>query len=152
MPSSQANAILRDLQRHKELFDLTKGLGTILMNEAAEGMFDQMNREVDPDGVPWPALSEAYAKWKAKTHPGELISELEHRMKTLEQLDGEREIEADHATQTYGVDEGARQEMSWFVEGDPSRNRPPRKAYELDAATVKRLDAAVEKWGSKRVG
>jgi hypothetical protein len=152
MPSRQASAILHDLEKHKNLFDLTLGLGTALMNEAAEGMFDQAMKELDPDGAPWPVLSEDYAKAKAKHYPGEQIGEREHLMLTLENFDGERDIETNEATQTFGLSESARQEAEWFIEGSEKQNRPPRRFYELDAATVKRLDGVVEKHGDKRVG
>jgi hypothetical protein len=152
MPSAQANAILRDLERHKTLFNLDNGLGVKLMDAAAEGFFDCMNRQEDPDGVPWPPLSEAYAKWKSKNYPGELMAELEHRMKTLEQLDGEREIGEYEAKQTYGVDDGARTEAEWMIDPDDKSGRPSRRFYEFDAATIERLDKVVDDHGDKGIG
>lgn len=128
------------------------GFGMDLMNVAAEGMFDQAMKEVDPDGVRWPELSEAYAKAKAKSFPGEQIGEREHAMLTLAEFDGERAIEEHEASQTYGVSEHARQEAEWFIEGSEKQNRPPRPFYQFDAGTVKRLDEVVKKRGAKAFG
>jgi hypothetical protein len=137
-------AMAADARRLLEAFDFDKnGLGEALMDEAVDQFLIEMDAQVDPDGVPWPPLSEDYAEWKASAAPGEPMAVLYHLMKTPEQLAGERTIAADVATMTYGTSPDARDEAGFFIEGRPP-GQPARRFYEFSAACEARFDAILD--------
>ena len=131
--------ILGDLDRHKQIFDLDQnGLGEALMNIDCEVILRDMDAEVDPDGKPWPPLSELYLAWKAIAAPGSPMAVLYGHMKTLAQLKGMRRTTARLAVMVYGIDEEARDLAEWFQEGNAKQNRPPRRFY-LQSAEAQQL-------------
>ena len=93
MPASQLNPLLKDLARFKEVFDLQRDLLAFRAhNVAVQVMLADMLAEVDPDGMPWPELSELYAKWKSQHFPGNPMAVLYGVMKTEENLRGEPSV------------------------------------------------------------
>lgn len=139
MPTAALASILADLERHKTIFDLDKhGLAEKLMDATAEQILRDMKAETDPDGNPWPALSEAYTEYKAKVAPGQPMSVLFGYMRTIEQLKGSRRIAAREAVMVYGVDEKARQLAEWFTQGNS--RQPPRPFFAISAECEARLD------------
>lgn len=134
-----------DIARLKALFDLTKDdLGRTLCEIATDGVMDNMQDETDPDGNPWEPLSDAYGTWKAGQFPGQPMAVLHHLMADPAQVRGVLSISRDEAVVTYGVSEEARSEASWFIEGDPGRNRPPRNFWGLTQPALQLIDETLE--------
>jgi hypothetical protein len=112
-------------------FDLRHKLGRELLDEAALWVRVSARVEADPSNQPWRPLSPDYAAWKEATHPGQPIGVLSGEMLDDIQVFGVRRFSRDEASMTYGQDETAKNKASWFQEGDPHRNRPPRPFYAL---------------------
>ena len=130
--------ILADLDRHKDLFDLSGDLGDDALDIATNGVKDHFDAEVDPQGQRWPELSTDYSRWKQKNHPGPM-GVLHGLMKG--ELDGERAAASrDSAEYTAGTSDDGRNEISWFEEGDPEANRPARKFVDLNAESIGKSD------------
>lgn len=125
------------LERHRRLFDLREGgLGADLCKAATDGVQATIAAEADPDGTPWPVLSEKYAEYKSFQFPGEPIAVLHKVMADPHEVAGELDITIDRATATYGRTDRARAEASWFQ--DPANpNQPPRKFWGFTAQSVK---------------
>lgn len=141
MPSRQMNSILAALDRHVRYFDLDRNdLAEDLMDIATEEIRRSMDAETDPDGNPWPALSGDYAKWKAKHFPGNPMAVLHGVMKTDAQLRGNRNVAPDRCRMTYGLDQRARDEATWFQEGPPER-----RFWGLSAAAITRMNARLDR-------
>lgn len=139
-------SILRDLDRHIHLFDLDQGdLGEDLMDVAAGVIRQDIDGQVDPDGQPWPELSDAYATWKATVAPGNPMAILYHQMIDSEQIAGERWVSPTEGRMVFGVDEVPKQEAVWFQEGDPNNNQPPRRFYEFSLESLTRMDAHLDR-------
>lgn len=137
--SARLNKILRDLNRHKQIFDLDQNrLAESLMDIDAGVILAAMDAEVDPDGAPWAPLSELYLEFKARAAPGAPMAVLYGHMKTIEQLHGLRRITAREAVMVYGIDELARELATFFQEGNS--RQPPRKFYGTSAEADIRKD------------
>jgi hypothetical protein len=135
--------ILRDLERIKTAFDFDQhGLGEKLMDTAVDTIERLMDNEEDPNGIPWDELSESYVKQKARINPGAPMAVLHDHMKQRHQLEGERRITAREAVMVYGTDDRARDEATWFQEGNSATGQPPRRFYELGYEAQARLDQA----------
>lgn len=121
MPSPQMQAIIADLNRHRHIFDADV-VGEGVLDIAAEQAYRRFDQAVDPDGNPWPALSEAYARWKAKYGLGMQMGVLTGVMAgDLEEFKGDRYIGKDEARSTYGTSEESREHAANFEDGDPRR-------------------------------
>jgi hypothetical protein len=141
MASGRLAKILRDLERHKHIFDLDQhDLAEALMDIDVEVMLRDMDAEVAPDGTAWPRLSERYERWKARAAPGAPMAVLYGHMKTREQLEGLRRVTAREATMVYGIDDLAREVATYFQEGAPGNDQPPRPFYGLSAEADARKD------------
>ncbi len=150
MSGSGLSAILADLERHKTIFDLDRdGLGEKLMDATAAQILRDMEAEVDPDGRRWAELSAAYVEYKQKVSPGEPMSVLHGRMRTLEELQGLRRITAREGVMVYGTDEQTRQEAEWFQEGNS--RQPGRRFYAISAECEARLDEVCREHLAARV-
>lgn len=124
--------ILDRLDRQRHLFDLDRGdLGQELCKAATDGVQYAIAREEDPDGVAWAPLSDAYREAKEFSHPGNPIAVLEGAMADPREVAGTVEVSRDEAAVTYGVSDQARQEATWFQEGNA--NQPPRPFWGLTA-------------------
>lgn len=118
------------------MFDLTDGgLGGKLLDAASLNCWLSLMNQEDSQGNALAPLSEDYAEWKAKSHPGYPIGVLEFEMAKREHFFGERTIGSDEAEVTYGKNDRAREEAAWFIEGDS--NRPPRPFWGLTAQAIK---------------
>lgn len=120
-------SILSDLERHKHALNMERGLGDRLLDAAVAGVRETFDAERDPDGTPWPELSSDYARAKERLFPGRPKLVREGLMRSEEEMAGERTITEDGAKWRYGVTEQARDECDWNHQGDPARNRPPRR-------------------------
>ena len=131
----EAAQIRADLDRHAGLFQLDQGgLGDDALDLAVNGVKDHFDQQVDPDGVPWPALSTDYSRWKQRHYPGEPMGVLERIMRP--EIDGSRAIGPDSAEWTNGQTEEGKQHATWFQEGDPEQNRPERRFADLNADSI----------------
>lgn len=138
MSAAQAQRILDRLERHKRMFDFTAdGLGEKLLNVASLNCWLSLMNQEDAQGNALAPLSEDYAEWKAKAKPGYPIGVLEFEMAKREHFFGERDVKPDEAEVVYGKNDKAREEAAWFIEGDPSNNRPPRPFWGLTAQAIK---------------
>jgi len=134
-----------DLARLRSLFDLTKGgLGATLCGIATDGVMDNLADELDADGNRFADLSEGYAAWKSRQFPGQPIGLLHHLMADPAQVSGTLDVTPDRAEVAYGVSQEAVDEASWFIEGDPSRNRPPRDFWGLTKEALRLVDETLE--------
>lgn len=123
-------AIQADLDRHRHPFDMTRdNLGQDLCKAATDGCQECIAREESPDGSPWAPLSKDYAEWKAFHYPGSPIGVVHLVMANPREVAGEVIATPNKAEVTYGVSGQAKQEASWFQEGDPAHNRPPRRFW-----------------------
>lgn len=148
--STRLDNVLRDLERHKTIFDLDRdGLGEALMDVDARVILKNMDRQEDFDGNPWPPLSEGYGLWKNATYPGKPMAVLLGHMKTEEQVKGMRRVTARDATMVFGVDELARDEATWFQEG--SADQPPRRFYGQSAEANQLKDELLQKHLEDRI-
>lgn len=140
--------IIADLKRLAKMFDLRRdNLGSDLLDLAAEDVLETMDRQEDPDGLPWIPLSDAYEEWKSLHFPAQPMAVLFGLMKTREQVRGFRVIGVDRAEMTYGLDDQVRNEAEWFQEGNT--HQPPRPFYALTAQAVARADVMIDHWLGK---
>lgn len=139
----QARKILEDLDSHRDIFDMDRNdLGENLLDVAVDGVQQRFDSQTDPDGQAWPQLQSEYKRWKDKNYPGEPIGVLEGLMRS--EIDGERAIETNSAEWTYGKTQEARDEATWFSEGDPVQNRKPRPFADLNEQSVRRSDQILD--------
>lgn len=93
-------------------------------------------QQAGADGQPWQPNADGYKKTKKKR--GKIIGVLTGEMLSDVQIAGEREIQPDRATVTYGKNDAVRDKLSWFNKGsDPNapgigrpsgaKNQPPRQ-------------------------
>ncbi len=88
--SARLGPILRDLERHKTIFDLDRdGLGEALMDLDARVILKGMDARVDFDGNPRPPLSEGYGLWRHAACPGDPMAVLLGHMETEAQVKGD---------------------------------------------------------------
>jgi hypothetical protein len=122
---------IRDaLARHQTFLDFTDGLcGDSLLAIFADGVEETIKAQEAPDGTPWDPLSPAYDAWKRRHFPGQPMGRLYDVMADPVQVAGFGSVAPDRATAQYGVSQLARDEASWFQEGDPNQNRPPRRFW-----------------------
>lgn len=139
MASSQLREILRDIERHKVMFD-GDVVGEKVLDIAMAECLERFRRQEDPDGGAWPELSTDYEAWKAAHGLGMQKGVLWGAMSDDEQFRGERSIAKDEASSEFGVNATAKDHASWFEEGDDSRNRPPRPFTALSAEAIRRID------------
>ena len=137
-----ANAKIRaDLARHMTFADLTQpsgqvgNVGEYLCSLATDGVREIIDQETDPDGSPWPPLSEAYDEWKQAHFPGQPMAKLYGIMAQPEEIAGETFVQSTQAAVIFGKSDEARQEFEWFNEG--GGNRPPRRCWGLTANSIK---------------
>ncbi len=134
-----------DLAAFRRLFDLTRnGLGATLCGIATDGVMDNLADEKDADGDRFADLSPDYAAWKSRHFPGQGIGLLHHLMADPAQVSGVVDVTPDRAEVAYGVSAEAVQEASWFIEGDPARNRPPRDFWGLTPEAIRLIDETLE--------
>ncbi|MDR3639063.1 MAG: hypothetical protein P4L84_34985 [Isosphaeraceae bacterium] len=138
---AELTAIIAAVKQHPRTFDFTKDtLGESLCHVTAMAIIAFMGSEIDPDGNPWPELSEAYADWKSTVAAGEPMAVLYRHMRTLDQMEGLHRITATTVDQTYGTDEEARSLAEWFQEGSTKQNRPPRPFYAFNDLAINNLN------------
>lgn len=141
MAAAQLNKLLKDLDVFSRVFDLTRDRLAYRAQEiVAEVILADMQQELDPDGSPWPALSPAYAEWKAKQVGSQPMAVLYGLMRTMENLRGQdMDVRPTEATFVFGQDAQAQAEAAWFQDpGNP--NQPARGFYSLGIPAVARLD------------
>ena len=120
------------------MFDLTRDdLGRRLLDAASINCWLSLTNQEDAQGNALAPLSPDYAASKAKDKPGYPIGVYDAEMIKREHFFGERRIEENEAEVIYGKNEKAREEAAWFIEGDPSNNRPPRPFWGLTAQAIK---------------
>lgn len=135
--SRDGQRILKALARHRTFLDFTdEDCGRDLCKIATDGVQECIKAEQAPDGTPWPELSEDYDAWKTKHFPGQPMGVLHHLMADPVQVSGFVQVTPDRATTQYGVSQEARDEASWFQEGDPNNNRPPRRFWGFTAEST----------------
>lgn len=141
-----ASEIIADLQRLIRDVDFRRrNLGRDLLDMAAEEVLECMDRQEDPDGLPWIPLSDAYAEWKSSHFPAQPMAVLWGHMKTRDQVRGFRQIEQTRAEMTYGLDNQSRDEAEWFQ--DPTNpNQPARPFYALSPQAIHRADSLIDRW------
>lgn len=141
-----ADDIIADLNRILKGIDFRRNnLGRDLLDMAAEEILECMDRQEDPDGLPWIPLSDAYEEWKSANFPAQPMAVLYGHMKTREQVRGFRVIEQARAEMTYGLDGPTRDEAEWFQ--DPTNpNQPARPFYGLTPHAIQRADAIANSW------
>lgn len=136
--SPAAQRILDRLERHKTMFDLRRDdLGKKLLDAASINSWLSLMSQEDADGNALAPLSEDYAKAKARERPGYPLGVYDAEMIKREHFFGERRVDDGEAEVIYGINDKAREEAAWFIEGDPARNRPPRPFWGLTEQTVK---------------
>ncbi len=92
-----------------------------------------MMMESDPDGNPWPKLSDSYQEWKDRVAPGELMGYLYGAMKEESNIRGVPVTSGNQMTIAYGPDPVAIQHAIKFTEGGivTGTNQPPRPFWAL---------------------
>lgn len=124
-PALAMAQIRRDLDRHRKLLDLrVNSLGEDLCKAATDGVQRSIAAEQSPDGNAWPALSEKYEERKSFDFPGNPMAVLRGTMANPREVAGEVVVTEGSAEVTFGTSAEARQEASWFQEGDS--DQPPR--------------------------
>ena len=108
----------------------------------ATAIMINMDAECDPDGNPWPDLSNSYATWKATIAPGRPMGYLYGTMKTMDNLMGVAVVQGSQMTMTYGVDPVAIAHAIKFTEGGlvTGTNQPPRPFYGLTTYAEQQLN------------
>lgn len=130
--SAQLNAILADFRRHRRFADFThQGMGKDLIEIDIQAIKRRTRGQFDAQGKSWPSLSAAYEEWKRKYFGNRPIGVLHGMMLAIDQLRGLAFISATSMRVTYGTTQQARDEATWFQEGNA--NQPPRPFYEFDA-------------------
>jgi hypothetical protein len=115
--SGELARVVADLERHKDLFNLERdGLGKALCKAATDGVQRTIEGQQTPDGARWPELDPAYDAWKSDHFPGKPMAVLHEIMAQPDQVAGDVAVSAGQAIVTYGTDEQARQEATWFQE------------------------------------
>lgn len=123
----RADSQIAALKRHKTFLDFSQdNLGDDLLLIAAIGVQNNIRQQQAPDGTPWAPLSEKYAEWKAFHYPSEPPGVLHFLMAMQDEIMGTVYMSNNEARMTYGITSEARDEMEWFSNGDPSKNRPAR--------------------------
>lgn len=115
-----------------------KSLGDDAVAAVAESISEDAREGIDPDGQAWAPNKEPYKTRKAKKFgvhdPGYRTGET----LSLKALTGEVTVTNDSVSMSHGtgaVDQfGAsdKDKGKWLSEGDPARNRPERKFYNLN--------------------
>lgn len=146
MASAQLAAVLRDLERHRTIFDADV-VGDAVLDVAARVAVERFNRQVDPDGRRWPDLDEAYERWKARHGiAGTQMGVLDGAMSDDEHFKGERPTPTKaEASSTFGRSAVAKQHAEWFEEGDDARNRPPRPFTAMSLEAVLAIDDMLDR-------
>jgi hypothetical protein len=120
--------IRADIERHRHLFDLDRDeLGKKLCKAATDGVQQCIAEEREPDGASWAPLSQKYEEWKSFQFPGQPIAVLYQHMADPKEVAGEVVVQANQAVVTYGVSALAKQEASFFQEGNA--HQPPRRFW-----------------------
>ena len=139
MPSAQMRAIVRDMKRHCHIFDADR-VGEEVLDIAMEQQIRNFAAAVDPDGNPWPDLSEAYFAYKQLNALTTDMGYLEFVMAAPENFRGERFANRTEARSVFGVDEQSKAEAEWFEEGSQAQNRPPRPFTAMGDIAVQLID------------
>lgn len=137
--------IIAEINGFRDIFDLNR-IGARLLHDAASEIHDQMEQELDPDGMPWPALDPTYEKWKDQIAPGKPIGELFGLMKSFDQILGTQGISVHQADMTYGTDPVAITEAVKFTYGGlvTGTRQPQRHFYALPASAISRCTTFLE--------
>ena len=136
--------IRADMARHRHLFDLDRdGLGKSLCKAATDGVQECIAGEHDPDGEGWEYLSPKYEEWKEFTHPGLQISLLYGVMDNPREVAGEVQVSPEKATVTYGITEAAKEQASWFQEGNA--HQPARRFWGLTPDSIEESKALLDR-------
>lgn len=115
-----------------DMFDLTKhDLANKGFDNAVDGIYYCIVYGHDPDGIPFPALSQYYETWKQAVVGDEPIGILFGLMTSRAELCGVRIIRPDHAIQIYGATLAGQIEATKFQEGGAvtGTNQPARPFY-----------------------
>jgi hypothetical protein len=138
MPIAELAPILSRLDRHMEMFDLTRdSLGEDLCEIASVGAHDALTRGEDVDGNALAPLSPAYDAWKSRHYPGLPIGFKDLEMGRLDNFRGTVDVTADAVSVEYGLNDQAKDELDMFCQGDPSRNRPARNVWGFTDESLK---------------
>jgi hypothetical protein len=140
-----ARRIIGHFNKHRRCFDLTEGgLGDDLLKIATDGCMECIEGQHAPDGTQWDDLSEAYAREKERTHPGKPMGVRDELMAQPEEVAGTPDVTPTLAAVTYGISDEARAEASYFINGNPAKNQPPRNFWgftkESQQASKEKLD------------
>lgn len=107
-----------------------KRLGEELIDTAAAAIEDRsVNRQSDPSGNPWAALSPVTIRRKAAAGHDLRINIETFEMLAFEQIRGGISITEHEATMQAGLDPETRAKVQWAEEGGP--NRPARPFFDL---------------------
>lgn len=131
----------RTLAKHRRATEFDRGgLGERLLDMTTRLQIRDFRRKVSPDGTPWPKLSPAYARWKARAYPGQPMGKREGLMAADENFRGQRRIVADEAVMVFGVTEEAQEEADHFSRDRPFIGLTDEMVHEADAIVRKHLD------------
>jgi len=120
-------------------------VGDEMANIVAVGIIQRTEHEqLGPDGGPLPRPSRRTLLRKARKGYSLKIGVETGEMLSFEEIKGQVTIDANTVVMTAGTDEETRDKVDWFTKGDPKRNRPARKFYELDDRITGNLDDYAE--------
>lgn len=143
--SPAMRAIVRDLEKHRVIFDADR-IGEEVLDVAAAECLERFARQETPDGQRWDALDPDYERWKARHGiAGEQMGVLDGDMSDDEHFKGERSTSQTEASSTFGRSELARLHAEWFEEGNQGQNRPPRPFTALSAEAERRIDEFLDR-------
>jgi hypothetical protein len=135
--------IASDMDRHRHLFDLARDdLGRKLCKAGTDGVQGCIDRQESPEGVRWADLSATYEEWKSFQFPGNPIGVLHQHMADPHEVAGDIVVSPEHAVVTYGITDQARQEATWFQEGDG--HQPARPFWGLTADALKEAEGLLD--------
>ena len=121
-----------------------KSLGETIVERSAEAIIHRsLGEQTDPNGRPWKKLSPGYLRWKIKNGYSPLKNELTGEMLSYEQVRGKVVISDNAAQMTAGTDEFVQDKVEWTEEGQPEKNRPKRRFYDLGEKGEAALDDVV---------
>jgi phage gpG-like protein len=138
-------AIRADMDRMRHTFDMDKNnLGRDLCKAFTDGVQDNLANEHSAEGEGWEYLSPAYEEWKEFNYPGQQISYLHGLMDNPREIAGEMTtLTPETAIVTEGISEAAREEYSWFSEGNA--HQPARPSWGFTPDSRKEISDILDK-------
>lgn len=122
-----------------------RDLGALLAECIAVGIFKRsLGRQVTPEGEPFAPLSPAYLRYKVAHGYSPRKNVRTGKMLSLEEIRGTAQITPYRVDLTYGRTPETQRLAEWAEQGNPSRGRPARPFYGLDADIEAKLDAIIE--------